>query len=76
MILQIDNSEWLTYLDLVSISSTFFAQIFCTKVLQAAFLWLCFGFVTKEEKLLKALSYEKLSSKMLMKLTPTYSFQV
>jgi len=37
-------------------------------VLQAAFLWSRFGFVTKE-KLLKALSYEEFSLKTLMKLT-------
>jgi hypothetical protein len=53
----------------VSISSTLYAQIFRTKVLLAAFLYLRSVFVTKE-KLLKALSYEKFAHKMLMKLTP------
>jgi len=39
--------------------------------LRAAFLWLRFGFVTKE-MLFKALSYEKLARKTLMKLTQAY----
>jgi len=56
----------------VSISSMFYAQIFSTKVLWAAFLLLRFGSVTKE-KLLKALSYKKISRKMLMKWTPSQS---
>jgi len=49
-----------------SISSTFYTQIFCMKVLQAAF----FNLHVTREKLLKRLSYKKFARKMLMKLTP------
>jgi len=49
-----------------SISSTFYAPIFCTKVCQAAFFYL---HVTRE-KLPKRFLYEKFALKMLLKLTP------
>jgi len=49
-----------------SISSTFYAHIFHTKLLCAAFFYL---HITRE-KLPKRLSYEKGVRKMLMKLTP------
>ncbi len=52
--------------NLESISSTFYARIFCTKVLCAA---CCYLHVTRE-KLPKSLSYEKGARKMLMELTP------
>jgi len=48
------------------ISSTFCMQIFCLKVLRAAFFYI---HVTRE-KLPKRLSYKKFACKMLMKLTP------
>ena len=48
----------------VSISSTFYAQLFCTKVLCAAFLHLRFGFVIFCQKNISA----KAARKMLMKL--------
>jgi len=49
----------------VSISSTFYARLFCTKVLRTAFLKLRLGFGVST----KALLYEKLAHKTLMKLT-------
>jgi len=49
-----------------SISSTFYAQIFCTKVFSAAFFYL---HVTRE-KLPKRRSYKKIAHKMLTKLRP------
>jgi len=55
----------LHYVALWSISSTFYAQIFRTKVLWAAFFYLH----VPREKLPKRLSYEKGAHKMLMKLT-------
>ncbi len=55
--------------NLESISSTFYARIFCMKVLCAA---CCYLHVTRE-KLPKSLLYEKGACKMLMKLTPVYS---
>jgi len=51
--------------NLVLISSTFYAHIFCTEVLKAAFFYL---HVTRE-KLPKKLLYEKFARKTLMKLT-------
>jgi len=49
-----------------SISSTFYTQIFSTKVLQAAFLYLSFGLVIFWRKHIGT----KVSCKMFMKLTP------
>jgi len=60
----------LLYTNQVSISSTFYTCIFCTKVLIAAFLQLRFGF----GKSTKALLYEKRTRKMLMKLTTANHF--
>jgi len=49
----------------VSISSTFYACIFCMKVLCAAFLYLRFGFRIFGTKIV----YQKCERKMFMKLT-------
>ncbi len=48
----------------VSISSTFYARLFCTKGFSAAFLYLH----VSRKKLSEVLSYKKCASKMLMKL--------
>jgi hypothetical protein len=48
----------------ISISSTFYARLFCTKVFLTPFLYLH----VIRKKLLKALSYERCARKMLMKL--------
>jgi len=58
-----DAKQW-------SISSTFYACIFRTKVLRAAFSYLHVII----EKLPKRLSYKKGARKMLMKLTPGWKF--
>ncbi len=60
------KNERLVFFLLPSISSTFCATIFCTKVLCAAFFYLH----VIREKLPKRLLYEKGASKMLMNLTP------
>jgi len=52
----------------VSTSSTFYALVFHTKALCAAFLYLCYVF-GKRILAKKALSAKKLERKMLMKLT-------
>ena len=52
--------------DYGSISPTFYAQLFCTKVFSAAFLYLQFGFVFVWRKNIGA----KAARKMLVKLTP------
>jgi len=49
----------------MSISSTFYTRIFCTRVLCAVFFYL----LVTREKLQKRLSYEKGVHKMLVKLT-------
>ncbi len=54
--------QWCTRLPPWSISSTFYARIFCTKVLSAAFFYL---HITRE-KLLKRLVYKNGAHKMLM----------
>jgi len=58
--------EWLNFKHLVSISSTFCAQLFrqCQKIAKLNVI---------REKLLNLLSYEKRKRKMLLKLTPGYA---
>ncbi len=65
-IFHLSCSCWQDVDSLWSISSTFYASIFCTKLLCAAFFYL---HVTRE-KLPKRLSYKKSVCKTLMKLTP------
>jgi hypothetical protein len=65
-LLSTKHKKRLNFWDLVSISSTFYACLFCTKVFLAAFLHLH----VSRKKLLEALLYEKWARKMLMKLTP------
>jgi len=64
-IANIDNKA-----SLASISSTFYARIFCTKVL----LYVCQSQNVTRKKLRKALSYAKAAHKTLMKLTPKRTF--
>jgi len=53
-----------------SISPTFYARLFCTKVLFEAFLYLQFGFVTFFQKDISA----KAARKMLMKMATVVNF--
>ena len=55
---------------LLSISSTFYERLFCTKVFSAAFFYLH----VSRKKLRKALLYEKCIPKMLMKLRAGVNF--
>jgi len=70
LILSSNPTFLLLFFNLLSISSTFyarlFANIFCAKILQSQNL--------TRENLLEALLYEKFERKMLMKLTPTFSW--